>query len=467
MLESKLKFLLKSLLFLLPWQTIWIYKEGILNGVKWQYGTLGFYATEILLWLCAVLFLIWYLKKIKLRVTDYKGTLIPISHRDELRITKEKIFLASLLIFLLYALASKYWALDMLVAEQSSLRLMEATILFLLILVGPLNFRESTIYFIAGAAVQSLLGIWQFLTQTTFAYKWLGLASHPVFEAGTSIISNTDGRWLRAYGAFPHPNILGGYLVISLILTTLLFLKSDKQNLLRVTSYGLLITLQTTALFFTFSRSAWLAFGVFIISLTILKIKNKTNNRQFLSLISYLLSLTILLSILFFPLVQTRFSQNSNNEIISTSERISGVEEAWQIISAKPLLGVGAGNYTLAAYQLNPARPGWEYQPVHNVFLLIFAELGIIGAVLLLLTILSIISHLLSLNKNTAPYILCLISYVFLLTFDHYLFSTYAGLLISTVYLGILAKNDNPNLESSRFRFIGIEDPRFVQNKSG
>jgi len=224
MLESKLKFLLKSLLFLLPWQTIWIYKEGILNGVKWQYGTLGFYATEILLWLCAVLFLIWYLKKIKLRVTSY-----------ELRITKEKIFLASLLIFLLYALASKYWALDMLVAEQSSLRLMEATILFLLILVGPLNFRESTIYFIAGAAVQSLLGIWQFLTQTTFAYKWLGLASHPVFEAGTSIISNTDGRWLRAYGAFPHPNILGGYLVISLILTTLLFLKSDKQNLLRVT----------------------------------------------------------------------------------------------------------------------------------------------------------------------------------------------------------------------------------------
>jgi len=223
-----------------------------------------------------------------------------------------------------------------------------------------------------------------------------------------------------------------------------------------------------SALFFTFSRSAWIAFGV--VTLLHYYIITRNKKKYHLSFIIYHLLpilIFILLTAIYFPLVQTRFSQNSSSEIRSTEERVSGYREALTLFKQKPWFGVGAGNYTLAAYQLNPARPGWEYQPVHNVFLLIFAELGIIGAVLLLLTILSIISHLLSLNKNPAPYILCLISYVFLLTFDHYLFSTYAGLLISTVYLGILAKNDNPNLESSRFRFIGIEDPRFVQNKSG
>ena len=50
--------LLVALLFFLPWQTRLIYREGMLQGRFWEYGTLAIYATEFLLW-AAVLIMVW------------------------------------------------------------------------------------------------------------------------------------------------------------------------------------------------------------------------------------------------------------------------------------------------------------------------------------------------------------------------------------------------------------------------
>ncbi len=254
-LEKTIKILLGFLLFLLPWQTIWIYQEKFLNGAKWEYGTLGLYATEILLWLCALLFIIWFYKQQKLQATSYK-----------LQATKDRVFLLFCLLFIVYCLLSSFWSINPDIAWQQSLHIMEAIILFLMIFTGPLKLKTAMFWFVAGAGIQSLLGIWQFLTQTTFACKWLGLAYHPAFEAGTSIISNAGGRWLRAYGAFPHPNIFGGYLVISLIFTILLILDKNKKNKSTFCILHFAFCIQTAALFATFSRSAWLAFAIFIVS---------------------------------------------------------------------------------------------------------------------------------------------------------------------------------------------------------
>jgi len=45
-------------LFLLPWQTRYIWKYGQLNGGYWEYGTGSLYVTEILLWVILVLFFV-------------------------------------------------------------------------------------------------------------------------------------------------------------------------------------------------------------------------------------------------------------------------------------------------------------------------------------------------------------------------------------------------------------------------
>ncbi len=58
MLQKILTYFVKLFLLLLPFQTVWIYDEMFLNGVKSQWGTSGFYVTEGLLWVSIILFII-------------------------------------------------------------------------------------------------------------------------------------------------------------------------------------------------------------------------------------------------------------------------------------------------------------------------------------------------------------------------------------------------------------------------
>lgn len=83
-------------------------------------------------------------------------------------------------------------------------------------------------------AIQSMIGFGQFVLQ-----RDLGLA---VF--GESVLSplNRDvartfiegGRLLRAYGTFPHPNILAAFLVLSLLSLYYLFINFKKKSILRI-----------------------------------------------------------------------------------------------------------------------------------------------------------------------------------------------------------------------------------------
>src|SRR3989344_3796134 len=249
-LQSFLQYPLILLLLLLPFPTIWLTEERFLNGVKWEYGTLGIYATEMLLWAVSVLFIIWYWKNWKLEIRNCP----PASSREASRagkfgFTKNRVFALACLALISYLLLSTTWSLDHNLAWQQARRVMGAFILGFMLRLGPLTFSKAAGWFVAGATLQSLLGIWQFLTQSTFAFKWLRLAEHQAWQAGTAIISGPEiGRWLRAYGAFPHPNVLGGYLVVGLILTTLLWHKTRSLP----TAYRLLpiaYCLQSAALF--------------------------------------------------------------------------------------------------------------------------------------------------------------------------------------------------------------------------
>lgn len=421
-LEKITKFLLGALLFLLPWQTILILQENFINGAKWQYGTVGFYATEIIFWLTVLFFNFWFQQKKKQSAKETK-----------FNFTEDRLFLFFCLLFVVYSLLSKTWALSPTIAFEHARHIMEAVILFIMIFAGPLNFKEAVLSLTSGAVLQSLLGIFQFFTQSTFDYKWLGLVAHPGWEAGSSIVASDEiGRWVRAYGSFSHPNILGGYLTISLVLLFSLSLKIHKIS----TSYWLKFIILFSALFFTFSRSAWIAFGIFLSTIFIYGLKNK--DKKIISLSSLFLLIITALSIIYFPVIQTRLFPASNNEISSVTERISGTREAWQIFKQHPFLGVGAGNYTVASYKLNPTLPGYDYQPVHNVFLLLLTELGIFGAIILLSTFAACINIL---RNNIMPRFYFLLGiFIILMMFDHYLFSFYAGLMLSAVYLGLICR---------------------------
>ncbi len=322
------------------------------------------------------------------------------------------------------------------------LRIFEAIGILFFVFFSTVDAKKLLQWFVAGAVAQSVLGIYQFMTQSTFSFKWLGLVSHPLLETGTSVIQSPEvGRWLRAYGAFPHPNIFGGYLIVGLICTALVFLFFEKKK------HTLIVTacwiLQLMALFFTFSRSAWLSalillFVLFVFGVCVQKKYGLLNfkKKSFLLIIISLILIPGMIYV-YFPLIQTRAQVQSFHEVRSVEERKSALEQGLGIFFQHPFFGVGSGNYTVALKEGNPQAPGHAIQPVHNVFLLFLCELGIVG----LLIFFSHIPFYLHKIKGKRLFVLgmvCVFAPILLL--DHYIYSLPIGMFFFAFLLGIAKK---------------------------
>ncbi|OGH65741.1 MAG: hypothetical protein A3J66_04010 [Candidatus Magasanikbacteria bacterium RIFCSPHIGHO2_02_FULL_47_14] len=437
-LEMVLQIALGLLLFLLPWQTIWIAKEVVIDGVKWEYLTQGIYATEILLWVSVVLFLVWFTHR--LRSFRQEGL-----HSIRQLWSPDRFFVLACLAFVVYSFFSSLWSPIPEVARQHALWALEATLLFFMLIAGPLSPRGGFLCMIGGAAVQGLLAIYQFLMQTTFSFKWFGLVYHPVWQAGTSVVSSPDiGRWSRAYGSFPHPNMLGGYLAIAIILCVVLFLVQKKQSdqgaYLRVAKFFLPII--TAGLFFSFSRSAWIATG-FAFAAFIYGMSTQPARRHGLFFTGIFVVMFGILSIIFSPLLATRFDPAvSVQESRSVSERTTGYVQAVNLWKQRPWFGVGIGQYTVAQHLANPTAPVFLLQPVHNVPLLLITELGIVGAALLFVALGSAIRLARPIISFVGwlPIIVLGGGALVLLSLDHYLFSLYPGFLVVAMGAGIVFK---------------------------
>ncbi len=286
----------------------------------------------------------------------------------------------------------------------------------------PLYKRGSyLIPLIASAICQSMLAIYQFASQQIIANKWLGIASHLPETLGTSVVETPLRRWLRAYGSLPHPNILAAYLGIALLLFIIfIFNKSPKKNQqseltnteeLKQRLSGILkvfaIFLISAAIIFTFSRAVWIGlFLSIIIFLVFNKLprhpdKNKTRrhpspalagegylkmtqNFPFIPSFGFFILFLFVLFLAREP-IMARISNSNRLEQKSNQERMLSYKESKDIIKENWLIGTGIGNYTLALYKKNPSLSAYEYQPVHNLFILIFAELGIFGLLIFLL----------------------------------------------------------------------------------
>lgn len=417
MIKRILQFFLGSLLFLLPWQTIWIYKNQYLNGAKWEYGTLGFYAIEGLLWISIVFFLIWYLKQA-----------IPRMRNKKFSFTQDRLQIFFIFLFVFYCFLSIFWSLDKQVAWQQANRVMEMVVFAFVIFLGPLSFTQIVRWFTAGTALQGVLALFQFFAQTTFSFKWLGLSEHPAMLAGTSIVQGETGeRVLRAYGAFPHPNVLGGYLAVGIVFTFIVFYFLSVKNKRNTYYWHIVLALQTAGLFVSFSRSAWLMFGLTLLYFIFVAFKKRKYTPLFLSFFVFLL-----FSIGNFPLLHTRVSQTAATEIRSTEERVVGYQEALNMWKQHPLFGVGIGNYSTASFAQNPTEPAWAYQPVHMVPLLALVELGGVG--------LGMVIFLAGFMLWKGYKSLFIIGFYFLplplALFDHYMFSLMPGLILAGFFLG-------------------------------
>ncbi|PIT86338.1 MAG: hypothetical protein COU33_03715 [Candidatus Magasanikbacteria bacterium CG10_big_fil_rev_8_21_14_0_10_43_6] len=419
--EKSTAWLLRIFLFVVPWPTIWIYREVFLNGYKWEYGTLGLYASEVLLWLVVLCFLALFWQRYLARHT-----------REGWTFSRDRICVFTCMCFVLYTLASSIWALDAAVAWQRGLHSMAGVLLFLILYLGPLRPKDAAHWFVFGMLIQSCLAIYQFVSQSTFGYKWLGLVEHVAAHGGTSVVVSGTERWLRAYGAFPHPNMLGGFLVVSLAVTCAIRHVSPKAYPAWV--FQVALAVQYTALVCSGSRSAWVSACIVTLFVMYLWVKDARRRTLYMKDMILVILLLISLGIVFFPFISTRVLGGSSYEVRSVVERMDGYATSVSFIRQHPVLGVGAGNYTAALHATNPDFPGWVYQPVHAVPLLLLGELGIVGILLLSCVCVAVVRMFFP-EKFFAKRRMFLVAVLPMFLFDHYLFSSYQGIVLVALLL--------------------------------
>ncbi len=411
--------------FLLPWQTVWIIREIFYDGEKWQYGTIGLYLSDVALWVWLFGVAVLYWQKIKKYLIENK-----------------KIFFI-LFAFVSWSLASLLWSGDRELSLYFSVLLFSGAGLFLMIPIFSFSKQKVVKIFTISVVLQSVIGLMQFIIQQTISQKFLGLSHREIWQGGNAVFTVNGERWLRDYGAMPHPNIFGALLFTTLLLIIgLYFFSAFRKNISVKTIYFIGIALVSANILFTFSRSAWLMtmMGTMVILVLFWRGKEKILMPIFVAI-----ALAVVIIFSSANLFKERVERDSLPTHNSIADRELYIRQALKSISQYPLIGVGIGDYTKSVFeQDHRLRPIWFYQPVHNIFILITAELGIVGLVLFLLFLILIYNHIIRswYHFNFWQKIFSVI-FSLLLAFsllDHWLWSTHFGLLFLFFLAGLIFK---------------------------
>ncbi len=413
--------------FALPWQTRWFQEGPQIAGYPWEEGRISIYASQLLM-------LVVVAAHEFLRSTEKRTMPVEKKQRHAPFLLIATFFLVSVFTTASLRATVEWWI------EVSIL------MLFVRALIQRVAWQELSFWFVLSLLPQALLGIIQTFTQRVFGTSLLGMASQDPAIRGVAVIESNGIRWLRSYGGFPHPNIFGGWLVMGIICSFVALkerLSLKKEKIIYYTS----LVLFSIALALTYSRSAWLAFGMFV-GLACLSLLFSTRDTQkrfsmvllMISLVSCALPL-FLRPQLFFARGQT----GARLEQKSLSERAQGIQNGWRILRAHPLTGSGLGANALVIAQLDEKEGRSPSIPVspHVVPLLGLSEMGVIGLLFFVgLVILSFrvkgVALLSSKRRLLTQAVLFLAVFFPILVLDHYLWSYWSGkvlVMIGTIFL--------------------------------
>lgn len=202
-----------------------------------------------------------------------------------------------------------------------------------------------------------ILAILQFIFGRTLGLWILGERSFALSTPGIAKFDFYGIQFLRPYATFPHPNVLAGFLVVTMIFLQLK--NPDYKGLIRkiVSLFAGVVILLTVSRVVIAVGFVW----------TMISLKNKY--RLFL-----LAGVVILL-----PILYTRFSSilTFDNLTLTRREELSGI--ALSLFFKSPVLGIGLNNFISTGADLLLVGPSRFLQPVHNIFLLAMSETGIVG----------------------------------------------------------------------------------------
>lgn len=281
-----------------------------------------------------------------------------------------------------------------------------------------------------GLIVQIAIGLLQVINGHSIGMDFLGESRITGSYIGVSYLSLDGGNVLRAYGTFPHPNVLGGYFVaVQLFFLTFLPFVRKKWKVV----FSTLAVLSTTGVLLTFSRTAVIISLIVWASFAILMLMNsKRIVGKLRSSRNRLASIGIIVP--WYQRIIDLFSGAS----VSAMERIELLNVAMAIISSNFFVGVGIGNFIRKMGSSAPINSSGitVFEPVHNIFALFTAENGIAVFFIVVVIVSFAILRALKVSDLANKVIIVLSSICVIIAgmFDHYLLSFAQGNMLLLVY---------------------------------
>jgi O-antigen ligase len=378
-------------------------KQAFIYGFRIDYLSPTFYFTDLLILIVITITLF--------QMKSYNNLLKNLK-------SKTSVFIIFVIAFLLI---SSLFAKNQYAAIYGIIKFLEFLFLAIFIVKRVKSFKF--IYPLMSAAViyESIIAIAQFINQGSLGnfFYFLGERTFTGQTPGIANASLGGELILRAYGTFPHPNVLAGFLTIYMLVILVNMLKEKRLSII----YWMSLVFGTVALFLTLSRVAialW-AFFVFIILIT----KNRLSKKN--------TALLFVLTISMFSLspFYLRFTNLALND---QSLYIRGflMDTAIKIFYKSPVLGVGLNNFIVNLPDVVNITNISFFQPVHNIYLLILSETGLLGFLSFSLFIYSILKKV---NKKS-PFFLSFVLVLILGLFDHYLLTLQQGQILFSLTLG-------------------------------
>lgn len=410
-LQKSARMLGLATLFLLPWQTRYIFWRPWVGTTESEFGTISLYATMILSVIGAGFFALDGYRKKSGAWSSWK-----------VGITGAVIVIAAGVLWLqTYPSATHAWALNAVCA---------ACLGFVARNLAKQNKKRAQQAIFLGFVPPLLLGIWQMFAGFSPGSSILGLAVRNAAQLGDAVLVVEGVRILRMYGTFPHPNIFGTALALSFAATmTMTAITKKKMHMLIVVGTCIALALGI-------SRSAALAIACVSLVWVLREVRYK---KIMLALVAAIAPLVWMTQFIAPNLLAIRGT--SAIEMQSLSERVEQVTAWKDVMSHGGILGVGMYKYPEAlAERAETFQAAWTYQPVHNVFLLLLAELGVWWFTFAIFVAARAVWLLKNEAWRMAPFLVALWS---LAWFDHALWTSWTGMAYTAICIGFLISTES------------------------
>ncbi len=383
--------LLFLLLLLLPTQLgkHFFFDFSFINGVRVDYLAPTIYLTDIIVSFLVIL----NFKKILLWTINKK-----------------------ILLILVLLLVNVFFSLSIPTSIYRLIKIIEFVALAVVVKKNKFPEKNVLIAFLAGGLVELLLTVLQLINKHSLQgiFYFLGERQLNLSTLGVAKASLSGVEIMRPYATFSHPNSLAGFY----LLLYFYFLTNKKLSKYFLLKY-LFLLVSSLIVFFSFSKTAIITYLILNTLYFILDTRNKCRPCAIAKIL--------------IPLVLATIFLTAKTDPLTLAKRLTLGKNALVIILNRPLTGTGLGSYLLAQSSFPSLYFDLLNQPVHNIFLLLLAEIGLVTAAVIIFFMKDLLKKF-----GRKKYLYLILVIVITGFFDHYWLTLEQNFLLLAVITGLL-----------------------------